>query len=64
MKARPAVCGETSRMFTVPESGMSGGVMFVQFSPASREMWTRPSSVPAQSTPGMCFDSASAKMVQ
>ena len=64
MKARPAVWGETSRMFTVPESGMSAGVMFAQFSPPSREMWTSPSSVPAHSTPGMCFDSASAKMVQ
>ena len=38
-------------------------VTFVHVLPSSRETWTRPSSLPAQSTP-FCFgDSAMAKIV-
>ena len=44
-------------------SGRSLGVMFVQFFPASRVMWMRPSSVPAQIRPFTSGDSATAKMV-
>ncbi len=39
------------------------GVTFVQVLPPSRETWTRPSSEPAQSTPGSSGDSATAKIV-
>src|SRR5687768_9297618 len=52
--------------FTVPHSGISGmfAVTFVHVLPLSRETWTRPSSLPAQSTPRSFGDSARAKMVQ
>ena len=45
-------------------SARPGGVTFSQVSPSSREMWTRPSSEPAQSRPGVTVDSANAKTVQ
>ena len=47
----------------VDHSGRSGGVMFSQFRPPSREMWTRPSSEPAQKTPGSWGDSTKANIV-
>ena len=48
---------------TVAHSGRSGGVMFSQFCPQSREIWTRPSSEPAQYTPGSWGDSTKANIV-
>src|SRR5437763_12053877 len=51
---------------TVPQSGKFGmaAVTFFQVLPLSGETWTRPSSLPAQSWPGVLYDSATAKIVQ
>src|SRR5690242_171058 len=51
-------------METSAHSGSSGGVMFCQEAPPSREMWTSPSSEPAQKTPGSWGDSRKAKIVR
>ena len=50
-------------MSTVPHSGMSLGVTFVQWAPPSVVSWISPSSVPAQISP--CFSglSTTEKMV-
>ena len=39
-------------------------VTFVHCPPSSRETWTRPSSLPAQMSPFVSGDSATAKIVQ
>ena len=64
MKALPGSWGESSIMFTVADSGIPSGVIFSQFVPPSCEMCTRPSSVPAHSSPALCGDSSSANIVQ
>ena len=60
----PASCGEGSIWLTMLHSGRSFGVTFVQWAPASRETWTRPSSEPAHSRPFSLGDSAIEKIVQ
>src|SRR5262249_4112815 len=56
---------EASMQFTVPHSGNPEmlGVTLVQFLPPSRETWTSPSSLPAQSRSFSRGDSATAKIV-
>ena len=51
-------------MLTVAHFGRPGGVTSYQDSPESLETWTRPSSEPAQKTPGSCGDSANENTVQ
>ena len=50
-------------MLIVLHSGRSFGVTLAQFWPASRVIWIRPSSEPAQITPFSTGDSAMAKIV-
>ena len=57
------VWGETSIMLIRVHSGRSMGVMSFHVLPASLEMWTNPSSLPAQKTPGSWGDSTNAKIV-
>src|SRR5262245_50846516 len=49
---------------TVLYSGSPGGVMFCQLLPLSREICTRPSSLPAQSRPAVAGDSSNANTVE
>ncbi len=63
MKARPGACRDSSMAFTVPHSGIAEGVISVHVAPSSREMCTRPSSVPAHSRPRSCGETSKAKIV-
>src|SRR5919199_5052380 len=60
MYAVPPSKREGSMLLTVPHAGRVGmlAVTFVQCAPASRVTWTRPSFVPAQTTPFSFGDSA------
>ena len=60
----PACRREASIVATVAHSGKPRGVTFFQVLPPSRVTCTRPSSEPAQSSPGASGDSARAKIVQ
>ena len=61
--AVPLSRGDTSIALIWIHSGMPFGVTSCQVLPPSRVTWTRPSSLPAQSTPGSTGDSAKAKIV-
>ena len=63
MYAVPASEDEASIWLTRPKSGMSFGVMFVQFLPPSRVKCTSPSSDPAQMMFTSVLPGASAKTV-
>ena len=53
-----ASCGDGSIMLNMHHSPRFGGVIAVQLAPASRVICSKPSSEPAQMTPGSCGDSA------
>ncbi len=54
----PALWGDASTRLTRARFGTPGGVTFVQFWPASRVMYTSPSSEPVQIVFGSFFDGA------
>ena len=61
--AVPASCGDASIRLMRANSGMPGGVTFVQFLPPSRVMYTTPSSEPVQMVSASLREGAMVKIV-
>src|SRR5690606_11611744 len=58
----PGECGDASTRLMRANSGVPGGVTFVQFAPPSRVTCTRPSSEPTQIVPASWYDGAMVKI--